>query len=542
MSEINNDKKTVRMPIIIALTLAGGMLVGATFFGGKSRTIDSSKNYSKIKEILQLIERDYVDSVSTDSLADYGIAKMLEKLDPHTVYLPYEEAEIAQGELEGGFDGIGVEFNIFRDTVYVVTPLGGGPSEAVGIQSGDAIMKVNEVPLSVKDVNGTKVFRALRGKRGTEVKMQIFRKSAKKTINFTVKRDKIPSYSVDAAYMLNADAGYIKINRFAETTFEEFKTQVAALKKQGMTKLMIDLRGNGGGYLERATNILDELISGQEVLVYTVGNNHKFDKKVFAGTKGDFEQGKVVVLIDEGSASASEIVAGALQDYDRATLIGRRSFGKGLVQQPVNLSDGSELRLTIARYYTPSGRSIQKPYTKGHLDDYRTDLSDREKSGEMYDSDSIKFDKKKAYKTKKGKVVYGGGGITPDIFIKRDTSYFTPYLMELFAQSVLREYTIDYANANKASLEKYQIEQFKKDFTVSDAMLNDLVKKATQVGIKPNAKELSLSKEYIKLLVKAQIARQIWHKNTKSGLNNEYFQILHQNDPSVLAGIKELNK
>lgn len=540
MNEINNSKKTVRLPIIIALTLAGGVLAGATFFGGTSPKPESAKNYTKMREILQLIERDYVDSVSTDSLVDYSITKMLEKLDPHTVYLPYEEAEIAQSELGGGFDGIGVEFNVFQDTVYVVTPLTGGPSESVGIQSGDAIIAANGVRLSEKGISSSKIFKTLRGKRGSEVKLEIKRKNNAKLLNFTVKRDKIPSFSIDAAYLLTPQIGYIKINRFAETTYDEFKTHMVSLQGQGMNKLMIDLRGNGGGYLERATQILDELIPGEEVLVYTVGNNHKFDKKTFAGFKGSFETGKIVVLIDEGSASASEIVTGALQDYDRATIIGRRSFGKGLVQQPVSLSDGSELRLTIARYYIPSGRSIQKPYVKGHLEDYETDISNRDKSGELDKADSTKNKNSKVYKTKKGKIVYGGGGITPDVFIKRDTSYFTPYLIHLFAQSILREYTVEYANANKASLSKTDFEHFKQDFTVSDAMIAALVQKATSVGVKPNAKELSRSEAYLKKLIKAQIARQIWQKSTKSGLNNEYYEVLNEADPAIVAGIKAL--
>ncbi|MDP5139316.1 MAG: S41 family peptidase, partial [Spirosomaceae bacterium] len=340
--KISNSSKTVRLPIVVAITLVAGILIGATFFGNKKMSGDVAKSSSIFKEILMYIDRSYVDEVDTDSLADYGITKMLEKLDPHTAYLPVEQAKMAQEELNNNFDGIGVEFNIYEDTLYVVTPLSGGPSEEVGIQSGDAILTANGTKLYGPDLDNPLVFKTLRGERGTEVKLKIKRPGFKETLNFTVVRNKIPTYSVDAAYMLDKQTAYIKVSRFSVTTYDEFKKHLTNLKNQGMTQLLLDLRGNGGGYLDRATDIADEMIAGNDVIVYTDGKDDSVDQKIFAGKKGIFEKGKLVVLVDAGSASASEIVSGALQDYVRGVIVGRRSFGKGLVQAPIKLTDGSE--------------------------------------------------------------------------------------------------------------------------------------------------------------------------------------------------------
>ena len=542
-NKIENSKTTVRTPIIVGTTLVVGMLIGATFFGGRSVGSDVSRSSTKFREILTYINRSYVDSVDTDSLVDYSITKMLEKLDPHTYYFPPEEANIARSQLESGFDGIGIEFNVFNDTVYVVTPLAGGPSESVGIQSGDAIIKANNKSLTGKESNSTNIFANLRGKRGSEAKLEIKRRGFKDLLKFTVVRDKIPQYSIDAAYLMeDKKTAYIKINRFSETTYDEFKQHLSALQKQGMKQLLLDLRGNPGGYMDRATDIVDELVGGKDVLVYTDGKDARSNRKTFAEKDGMFEKGSVIVLVDEGSASASEIVSGALQDYDRALVVGRRTFGKGLVQQPIQLSDGSELRLTISRYYIPSGRSIQKPYTKGHLDNYEHELQERSKSGEYFIADSIKNNPKMRFKTKGGRVVYGGGGVTPDVFVPRDTSHITKYLLELYGKNILREYALNYANDNRKAFEKQSFNSFLNDFEVSEPMLETIKKLANSSEIKFNATDYIHSKDFIKLQIKANIARHIWQRNVKNGLNNEFYKIIFGEDPIVETAMKQFGK
>lgn len=538
--KITNSSKVVRLPIVVAITLVAGILIGATFFGNKKMSGDVAKSSGVFKEILMYIDRSYVDEVDTDSLADYGISKMLEKLDPHTAYLPLEQATRAREELENNFDGIGVEFNIYEDTLYVVTPLSGGPSEEVGIQSGDAIIMANETKLYGPELDNPLVFKTLRGERGTEVKLKIKRPGFKDFLNFTVIRNKIPTYSVDAAYMLDKQTGYIKVSRFSITTYDEFKTHLTELKNKGMSRLLLDLRGNGGGYLDRATDIADEMIAGDDVIVYTDGKDDSVDQKIFAGKKGIFEQGKLVVLVDEGSASASEIVSGALQDYDRGVIVGRRTFGKGLVQAPIRLTDGSELRLTISRYYIPSGRSIQKPYTSGNLDEYYDELGVRGENGEYLNADSVKSKKGKAYKTKGGRLVYGGGGITPDVFVPRDTTYSTRYLFELYGKNIVREYSLEYANKNKTQLEKQRFEQFLNTFELSEKQLQEIVAMGERAGVKYQAKDFARSKDFIKSQVKANIARQIWRET--DGLNNNFYRVIHQDDKMIQTALKQFEK
>ena len=537
-SQIQNDKATVRLPMLLGITLAGGMLVGATFFGGSKSINNIGRGYAKYREILQLIENNYVDTVNTDELVDYSIEKMLQKLDPHTAYMNPQDAIAARSQLEGGFDGIGVEFNVYKDTVYVVTPLAGGPSETAGIQSGDKIIKVDNTPLAGGKIENSTVFKALRGKRGTEVKMTILRKGEKEPRVFTVTRDRIPTYSVDAAYMVDNRTGYIKVNRFSETTYDEFKSALNSLKAQGMSQLMLDLRNNPGGYMDRATSIADEFISGNKMLVYTNGKDNRYDRQTYARIAGQFEEGPLVVLMDEGSASASEIVAGALQDHDRALIAGRRSFGKGLVQMPVQLSDGSELRLTISRYYTPSGRSIQKPYVPGQEGDYEKDLELRSKRGEYYIADSIKNDPKLKFKTDGGRVVYGGGGITPDYFIPRDSSWQTPYLLQLYGKNIIREFAMEYANDNRKKLDKMPFDEFNQTVSINDEVLARMVKDATAEGIKFNEKEFNRSKNYIRTQIKALVARYIYQKNNKAGQNNEYFKIAGEVDDTYTKALK----
>ncbi|MBL0301880.1 MAG: S41 family peptidase [Cytophagaceae bacterium] len=534
----NSDKKTASIPLIISVSVALGIFLGATIFGKKtfnSQTFSSGKIFN---EVLLNIQKSYVDEVDIDSLSQFGITKMLEKLDPHTAYLPPQEAELASSDLHDGFDGIGVEFNIFNDSLYVVTALSGGPSEAVGIKTGDIILQADTMNLSGKKLNNNLVFKSLRGPRNSIVKLKIKRKGFGKPLFFNVKRDKIPTFSIDAAYLMaDKKTGYIKINRFAETTYDEFVTHLKNLKSAGMQQLMIDLRDNPGGYMDKATDIVDELVGGNGVIVYTKGKDKANNYEVKAEKDGIFEKGKIVVLVDEGSASASEIVSGSLQDYDRATIVGRRTFGKGLVQAPIKLSDGSELRLTISRYYIPSGRSIQKPYTLGHGEEYMEDMHKRFSQKELFVKDSIKFNQKLKFKTKGGRTVYGGGGITPDVFVPQDTSYYTPYLVELFAQNIFREFTMKYALEHQNELKAMGFQKYLSSYNLDEKVLAGLKLTAQQKGIKFSEKDFALSKDYIKLYTKALIARNIWKRNEKEGLTNEFYQVFNQDDPMIRKGL-----
>ncbi|MES2516931.1 MAG: S41 family peptidase [Bacteroidota bacterium] len=539
---INNNSTIVKIPIWIAIALVGGILLGATFFGGQAKMNNVSKGFNKYREVLSLIENSYVDSVDTDSLVEFSIRKTLEKLDPHTSYFSTDEVASARSQLESGFDGIGVEFNIFSDTVYVVNAMVGGPSESVGIKSGDRLIKADGVVLTGPKVTQSLIFSKLRGTRGTEVQLEVLRNGEKGIKKFTVIRDRIPSYSVTAGYMVDPQTGYIKVDRFTESTFDEFKNVLTTLKTQGLKRLMLDLRGNPGGYKDRAEKMVDELLAGERMIVYTDGKGTKYDTQTYTKRDGIFEKGAVMVIMDENSASAAEIVAGALQDNDRALIVGRRSFGKGLVQMPVNLQDGSELRLTISRYYTPSGRSIQKPYTMGQEEDYEKDYEKRMKSGEFFNADSIKFNEKMKYKTLGGRTVYGGGGITPDVFVARDTTYFTKYLSDLWGKNIIREFALNYANDNIKSLEKITFKDFNKFFVVNDAMLIDMQKLAKQANVKMRVKDYERSMPYIKAQIKAYIARNVWQRKVSDGLNNEYHQVMSAYDDTFQRSLKQFDK
>nr|WP_081671126.1 S41 family peptidase [Sporocytophaga myxococcoides] len=500
--------------------------------GSKNNITQSFKRYY---EILNYVENDYVDTVNMDELVDFSIVKMLEKLDPHTAYIPKKDIDIARSQLEGDFEGIGIEFNIIKDTIYVVAPISGGPSEAVGLMAGDKIVKVDDKSVAGAGITNGDVFSKLRGPKGTKVKVTIVRKNAKKPLDFVITRDKIPTYSVDVSYMVDQTTGYIKVSRFSANTYTEFKQALTGLKAKGMKQLIIDLKDNPGGYMDRATRIVDELLDDRKLIVYTDGKDPRYDSRIEAYMNGDFEKGPVIVLINEGSASASEIVSGALQDNDRALIVGRRSFGKGLVQMPIPLSDGSELRLTISRYYTPSGRSIQKPYDKNNTDDYSSDLLKRYQHGEFFHADSIKFNDSLKYKTTKGRYVYGGGGIMPDIFVPRDTTAFTTYLVELFNKNIIREYTLDYFSNNKEELQKMTFEEFKKSFTVTDKMLKEVVDLATRSGVKYKESDFNKSRNMLKNNIKAYIGRSVWG-------NSGFYPIINETDEIYLSALKQWDK
>jgi carboxyl-terminal processing protease len=522
VEKIKNSKAQVRLPILLSLAIAGGMFIGATMFGSSSDNTGSIiKGYTKFREILTLIDRDYVDTVNTDQLVDVAITKMLENLDPHTTYISPKDVELAKTQLEGDFDGIGIEFFILKDTIQVVTPLSGGPSEMVGLRAGDKIIAVDGEKVAGVKVTNRDVFKKLRGPKGTKVKLTVMRRDGS-THAYTITRDKIPTHSVDVAYMVDNTTGYIKINRFAANTYNEFKESLTKLKSQGMQRMILDLRGNPGGYMDRATKMADEFLTGNKMIVYTDGKGERFDSKMYAYMKGDFEQGPVIILLDEGSASASEIVAGALQDHDRALIVGRRSFGKGLVQMPIPLSDGSELRLTISRYYTPSGRSIQKPYVKGE-EEYGMDLMNRYEHGELFHADSIKFVDSLKYQTSQGRTVYGGGGIMPDIFVPFDTAMSSKYYASLINNNVLREYAMVYYDNNKKAFDKMALKDFKANFAINDKMLAELRALGEKSGVPFNQQEFDRSKKLIQNSVKAFMARRAWG-------NEGFYAILAETD------------
>ncbi len=510
MKEQKNSNSIIRLPLLLAIAIATGILIGATMVGNSPSEKDIYESIYKFREIISHIDRNYVDEVDTEALVEKAINNMLEELDPHTTYIPEEDQELVSSQLQGKFEGIGIEFNIFRDTIYVVSPLSGGPSEKVGLKAGDKIVKVNGENVAGIGINNRGVYDRLRGPKGSQVDIAIKRINEDDLLQYTITRDKIPQYSVDVAYMVDDIVGYIKINRFTANTYDEFKESLNKLKSKGMKKLILDLTSNPGGYMDRAVNVADEFISGDKMIVYTKGKEARYNAEHRAYRKGAFEKGTLIVLIDSGSASASEIVSGAIQDNDRGLIVGRRSFGKGLVQMPINLKDGSELRLTISRYYTPSGRCIQKPYEMGDKEDYYEDYRERVENGEMYTLDSIDYVDSLKFETLTGRTVYGGGGITPDVFVPLDSTYNSRYLTSLFYTNTLNEYALHYYEENEAQLKQYSLEQFISEFKVDKAMLNGVIELGKINNVDFNQEQFDKSAYYIKNYVKAQIARSIW--------------------------------
>ncbi len=525
MNEPNNTKYQISLPLVLCIGLAAGLLVGANFMG-RSSSGHAGDDVQKFREVLGLVKGEYVDDVKTDVLVEDAIQHLLTKLDPHSTYISAKDREEANEDLRGNYEGIGIEFNIFHDTLVVVAPLSGGPSEAVGLRTGDRIIKVDSSVIAGIKLSNAEVMRYLKGPKGTEVKIEVLRKHVRNPISFTIIRDRIPQYSVDASYMIDNEIGYIKVSRFAQTTFDEFQTALSGLKKKGMKKLVLDLQNNPGGYLNQAIDLADEFLPAGEKIVFTKGKDQKYNTEAMSTAKGELEQGGLIVLVNEGSASASEILAGALQDNDRALIIGRRSFGKGLVQSPFDLSDGSELRLTISRYYTPSGRSIQKPY--GNEGEYSKDIMKRYKHGEFFTADSVKFNDSLKFKTLNGRTVYGGGGIMPDYFVPLDTVLNSHYLNDLYNTNSIAEYTFNYVEEHKAELQKMGYDHFYKDFVVTDAMLASLASTGKRNGAEPDDKDLRKNKKVFQVHVKAHIARKIWNNNGFFPIFNETNEILQQ--------------
>ncbi|MFN4855007.1 MAG: S41 family peptidase [Bacteroidota bacterium] len=483
------------------------------------------QSMDKFGAALQLVNYYYMDSVKNEKLVEDAIEGMLEKLDPHSVYVTPKELKEFNEPLSGNFEGIGIQFNILEDTITVISPIAGGPSDRLGILSGDRIVKIEGENVAGIKIKNEQVLKRLRGDKGTQVKISVFRKGLRDLLDFTIVRDKIPIYSVDASYMAEPGIGYIKLSRFAQTSTEEVRNGIKQLKQQGAKSIILDLQDNGGGLLNAAFEIADEFLTAGKKIVYTSGLHSQ--RKDYNSTQfGEFQQGRLVVLVDEGSASASEIVSGAVQDWDRGLLIGRRTFGKGLVQNQFPLPDGSALRMTIAQYFTPTGRCIQKPYGKGS-DDYYKDLMNRYKRGELVNRDSIKFPDSLIYKTPAGRTVYGGGGIMPDIFIPLDTTGTSKYLTDLSRKGVVNSFALKYADNHRPELKSLypDFNAFKKGFRITDQMLEELVNAGIKEGVAKDEKGFKSAKLIIVTQLKALLARDLYKPEN-------FFEIINDlNDP-----------
>ena len=520
------------LPLIIGTAIAVGILIG--FYMPHPNTglyTNFPPSNDKLSRVLDIIESDYVDTVNRDALIDEAIPVMLRKLDPHSVYIPATDLAQANEPLQGNFDGIGVSFNMLTDTVLIISAISGGPSEKAGILAGDKIIYVNDSLIAGKNIPDENIVKMLKGPRGTKVNLKIERKGTDTLLPFTITRDKIPIYSIDVSYMMSDEVGYIKISNFALTTHDEFRQGLRELKEKGMKKLILDLRGNSGGVMDAATMIADEFLPEGKLIVFTMGKSTP-RQDIKATSKGDFEKGELVVLIDEWSASASEILAGAIQDNDRGTIIGRRSFGKGLVQEPVMFRDGSGMRLTIARYYTPTGRSIQKPYDEG-TDKYYEDLGNRLMHGEFEEADSIRQDDSLKFTTPGGKTVYGGGGIMPDIFIPMDTTGVSDYFMAIRNSGLLYRYALKYTEDNRETLKKYKELPALENWLSNQDLLSKFVRFADQNGIPANRQQLAVSENIIHVQLKAYIARNILD-------NKGFYPIWQEIDKTLLDALEYL--
>lgn len=503
----------------------------------------------KINALLEMIAYQYVDSVDEKQLSDDAIRAILKDCDPHSVYIPAEDLKEVNEPLLGKFEGIGVQFNILDDTIMVTQTIAGGPSEKLGIRSGDRIVNIEGENVTNIKITNNDVLKRLRGDKGTKVKVQIYRRGQKDLMDFVITRDKIPLYSVDASYMATPEIGYIKISRFADQTVEEFKEKLKDLKAQGMKSLILDLTGNGGGYLNRAIELADEFLSAGKREVYTEGRTQS-RQEYYSTATGGWEKGKLAVLVDESSASASEIVSGAIQDWDRGLIIGRRTFAKGLVQKPYPLPDGSAVRLTIARYYTPSGRCIQKPYEKGAKGDeeYDMDLSQRYQKGELYSLDSIKLDDSLKYYTNAKRTVYGGGGILPDVFVPLDTSMNSSYYDDLRRKGVMSDFALTYTDNNRKTLLKdyADVYAFKKTYELDQQMMASFFAFAEKKEVKKDEAAYTRSEKLIKTQLKALIARDLWNTNAYyvmiNDINSFYQKALVSMDDVTFSKMKIAEK
>ncbi len=534
-----NSKTQIYLPIAFAVVLIVGMWLGSLLVNSSEMQGSflplGNNSYNKLSDILDYIEQDYVDTVDITQLETEAIRAMLKELDPHSIYITEAEFHDVNDPLLGSFEGIGISFRIEKDTITVINPIPGGPSEKVGLMAGDRIVNIDDTLVAGIGIKNNDAIRKLKGKKGTKVKVTNYRRGVPELIDFTITRDVIPTFSLDVAYMVDDNTGYIKLNKFSATTYDEFLEAAVKLKSEGMNKLILDLRSNPGGYLQAAISISDEFLENGKLIVYTEGNNRQ--KRTAMATKtGELEDINVAVLIDENSASASEIVAGALQDNDKGIIIGRRSFGKGLVQEQISLPDGSAVRLTVSRYHTPTGRCIQKYYENGDADEYYGEFYHRFTNGEMQNKDSIHFNDSLKYTTPMGKIVYGGGGIMPDIYVPMITDSIHTYYNILANKGLIFQFAFDYTDSHRTELNKYKdFDAYNKGFDMDNTMFNNLVAYADEKGIKREEYDTQISKDKIAILFKAFVGRNVLDEKG-------FYPIYHSIDTTFNRALYELRE
>ncbi|WP_303241071.1 S41 family peptidase [Phocaeicola plebeius] len=530
----NNNTRFI--PFLLAICLIAGIAIGTFyanhFSGNKLGIINTSSN--KLNALLRIIDDQYVDTVNMGELVEEAMPQILSELDPHSSYIPAKDLEAVNADLKGSFSGIGIQFTIQNDTIHVNSVIQGGPSEKVGLMAGDRIVEVDDSAFVGKIVTNSEAMKRLKGEKGSKVKLGVYRPGEKDLLHFTVIRGNIPVKSIDAAYMINEKVGYIKVNKFGETTYPELLIALAKLNQKNCEGLIVDLRGNTGGYMAAAIQMVNEFLPNNRLIVYTQGRKSPREDYNSNGT-GSNQKMPLVVLVDEGSASASEIFAGAIQDNDRGTIVGRRSFGKGLVQQPIEFSDGSAIRLTIARYYTPSGRCIQKPYEKGKESEYELDLLTRYEHGEFFSADSIKQDETEVYHTRLGRPVYGGGGIMPDIFVPQDTTGMTSYFRMAANRGLIIRYTFDYTDQNRSTLQKYDTPEKMEAYLKGQNLLNKFAAWAEKKGLKRRNNLMMKSRHLFEMSLYGNIIYNMLGMEA-------YVEYLNESDKTVLKAVEILEK
>lgn len=530
----NNSTRFI--PFLLAICLIAGIAIGTFyanhFSGNKLGIINTSSN--KLNALLRIIDDQYVDTVNISDLVEEAMPQILSELDPHSSYIPAKDLEAVTADLKGSFSGIGIQFTIQNDTIHVNSVIQGGPSEKVGLMAGDRIVEVDDSAFVGKIVTDEEAKKRLKGEKGSKVKLGVYRPGEKELLHFTVVRGNIPVKSIDAAYMINEQVGYVKVNKFGETTYPELLIALAKLAQKNCEGLIIDLRGNTGGYMAAAIQMVNEFLPNNRLIVYTQGRKSPREDYNSNGT-GSNQKMPLVVLVDEGSASASEIFAGAIQDNDRGTIIGRRSFGKGLVQQPIEFSDGSAIRLTIARYYTPSGRCIQKPYEKGKESEYELDLLTRYEHGEFFSADSIKQNETEVYHTRLGRPVYGGGGIMPDIFVPQDTTGMTSYFRMAANRGLIIRYTFEYTDQNRSTLQKYDTPEKMEEYLKKQNLLNTFAAWAEKKGLKRRNNLMAKSRQLFEISLYGNIIYNMLGMEA-------YVEFLNETDKTVLKAVEILEK
>ena len=533
-NRVKNSVHTVRLPILISVAVACGMLIGSTFFGASPNTKQLGTSFNKFREVLGIVENDYVDTIDPGAVTEVAISQMLEKLDPHSSYIPLADLDISNASLESDFEGIGVEFIIHHDTVQVVSTVKGGPADIGGILPGDRIISASGSPLAGPNISNKLIFKKLRGRQGSVVSLEIIRKGVEKSLIFPITRSRISSKSVEAAFLLKPTVGYLKISRFSDNTFVESQQHLADLKKAGAQSFIIDVRDNPGGYLDRATRLANEFLPENKLMVYTEGKARKYNQKYYSNGRGTLQNEPLIVLVNEGSASASEILAGAIQDNDRGLIVGRRTYGKGLVQVPLSLKDGSELRLTISRYYTPSGRCIQKPYKENPFA-YNQDLDDRFERGELFSKDSVHIDQSAVFETPLKRKVYGGGGVLPDVFVPLDSQYTHRFLVEVIRHNLFREFAMAYKNKHSTELDLLKKRADARSLLLHPEAWSEFVGMTYKQNIEwPYSKQNIATEQFIMHLLKAYVAQLVWG-------DNGFYQVLSQKDPMINKALHHLN-